>query len=210
MAVGQRWGHRGPTRLDQTSEGLAPRLARGLWCQGAEAGEGMDRSLQSALPTAEPARGPVSWEAQGLRRPFFSERWTLATFCFLRSIQLSAPHFLPIRVCLSQRPFGHPEATRHAMPQAPRAGRSRPGPGHCCGALSSHGSCWGTGVYGFGIWDSRPQPHSPRRALDRVRARLSSVSKLICKEYNRGINTLRAAPAPSHFLAQALLVQVRL
>lgn len=35
--------------------------------------------------------------------------------------------------------------------------------------------------------------------MDRVRARLSSVSKLICKEHNRGVNTLRAALAPAIF-----------
>lgn len=68
--------------------------------------------------------------------------------CFLRSMQLLAPHFLPTRVCLRQRPLGHPEATTQAMPQVPGARGSRPGPGHCGGALSSHGGCWGTGVHG--------------------------------------------------------------
>lgn len=39
----------------------------------------------------------------------------------------------------------------------------------------------------FRTWDSQPDPaergrHSPRRALERVRARLSSFSKLICKQ----------------------------
>lgn len=43
-----------------------------------------------------------------------------------------------------------------------------------------------------------------------MRARLSSVSRLICEGHNCGINTPRPAPAPGRCRAQVVLVQVRL
>lgn len=50
--------------------------------------------------------------------------------------------------------------------------------------------------------------HSPRRALDRVRARLSSCWKLICKQTQRALSGRDAGPGQGlqPFSTQALLV----
>lgn len=61
--------------------------------------------------------------------------------------------------------------------------------------------------------------HLPRRVLDRVRARLSSLSKLICKEetttmlrssQSRHLPCLEPSGTSGHFLTQALTMAGRL
>lgn len=85
------------------------------------------------------------------------------------------------------------------------------------GLCSLKENCWGSDTRSSrtchppktpGLTGREGRAHSPRRALDRVRARLSSVSKLICKQHNGHVNgnVKGFAGTSSHFLAQALLV----
>lgn len=133
--------------------------------------------------------------------------WPCFAFSALYSYQplISCPHG---SVC-AKGPSGTLRPPHRPCPRCPGQGGAGRGPGIAVGLCPPMGAAGGLASTAR-TWDSRPQPHSPRRALDRVRARLSSVSRLICEGHNCGINTPRPAPAPGRRGAQVVLVQVRL
>lgn len=80
-----------------------------------------------------------------------------------------------------------PETTRYLEPQVPRAGEAHPRAEALLQDSVLLRTAAGSGIYSFRTRDSWPESagtggqHSPRRALDLVRALFSSFSKLICK-----------------------------